>query len=160
MGLSEENIISERTLTRGQFIFRRFGRPAVTLGVLTDKLPNTSGLARGQIDQDLKGSRAIQKAQGPVSAAGTAQHEGGVRGHGTHGASAPRGYGAVAGFSSPRAPPAGFAPLAAGGWRGGAAATKPVMLPLLKQERRRRWRRRQRPSSAAVQPRFVINRQF
>ena len=59
-----------------------------------------------------------------------APHEGAVRGHGTHGAFAPRRHGAVGGFSSPRAPPAGFAPLTAGGWRDGAAATKPVVLPL------------------------------
>ena len=48
MGLSDDKMILERTLTRGQFILRRFGCPAVTLGVFTDKLPNTHGLARGQ----------------------------------------------------------------------------------------------------------------
>ena len=119
----------ERTLTRGQFILRRFGCPAVTLGVFTDKLPNTRGLGRGQIDQDLKDSRAIQKAQGQASAVGTAPHMGGARGRGAYGGPAFRGHGAVVGFPSPRAPPAGLAPLAAGGWRG-AATTKPVMLPL------------------------------
>ena len=39
--LSEDKMILERTLTRGQFILRRFGCSAVTLGVFTDKLPNT-----------------------------------------------------------------------------------------------------------------------
>ena len=48
----------------------------------TDKLSNTRGLPRGQIDQDRKDGRAIQKAQGVVSAAGTAPHKGSVRGRG------------------------------------------------------------------------------
>ena len=60
--LSDDKMILERALTRGQFILRRFGCPAVTLGVFTDKLPNTRNLARGQIDQDLKDGRAIPKA--------------------------------------------------------------------------------------------------
>ena len=64
-----------------------------------DKLSNTRGLDRGQIDQDRKDGRAIQKVQGPVSAAGTAPHKGSVRGRGTYGSSAPRGHGAVAGIS-------------------------------------------------------------
>ena len=32
-----------------------------------DKLSNTLSLARGQIDQDSKDGRAIQKVQGPIS---------------------------------------------------------------------------------------------
>ena len=64
-----------------------------------DKLSNTRGLDRGQIDQDRKDGRAIQKVQGPVSAAGTAPHKGSVRGRGTCGSSAARGLGAVAGIS-------------------------------------------------------------
>ena len=43
-----------------------------------DKLSNTLGLARGQIDQDHKDGRAIQKKQRPVSAAGMAPHKGSV----------------------------------------------------------------------------------
>ena len=64
-----------------------------------DKLSNTRGLDRGQIDQDRKDGRAIQKVQGPVSAAGTAPHKGSVRGRGTYGSSTSRGLGAVAGIS-------------------------------------------------------------
>ena len=64
------------------------------------KLSNTLGLARGQIDQDRKDGRAIQKVQSPVSAAGTAPHKGSVRGRGTYGSSASRGLGAVAGISA------------------------------------------------------------
>ena len=129
MGLSDGRMTLERTLTRGQFILRRFGCPAVTLRVFTDKLPNTRGLARGLINRDLKDGRAIQTAQGPVSAAGTAPHKGSVRGRGAYSGPALRGHSVVAGFSSPRVLLAGFAPLAAGGRRG-AAATKPVVLPL------------------------------
>ena len=58
------------------------------------KLSNTLGLARGQIDQDRKDGRAIQKVQSPVSAAGTAPHKGSVRGRGTYGSSTSRGLGA------------------------------------------------------------------
>ena len=64
-----------------------------------DKLSNTLGLARGQIGQDRKDGRAIQKVQGPVSAAGTAPHKGSVRGRGTCGSCASRRLGAVAGIS-------------------------------------------------------------
>ena len=64
----------------------------------TDKV-GTRGLARGQIDQDRKDGRAIEKAQGPVSAAGTALHKGSVRARGTYDSSAPRGHRAVAGIS-------------------------------------------------------------
>ena len=64
-----------------------------------DKPSNTLGLARGQIDQDRKDGRTIQKVQGPVSAAGTAPHKGSVRGRGTYGSSASCGLGAVAGTS-------------------------------------------------------------
>ena len=42
MGLFEGKIILERTLTRGYFIRRRYGSPAVILGVCTDKLPRPS----------------------------------------------------------------------------------------------------------------------
>ena len=56
-------------------------------------------LVKGQIDQDRKDRRAIQKVQGPVSAAGTAPHKGSVRGRGTYGSPAFRGLGAVAGIS-------------------------------------------------------------
>ena len=115
MGLSEDKMILERTLTRGQFIRRRFRCPVVTLGVFTDKLPNTRGLARGQIDQDLKDGRAIPKEQGQASTVGTAPHKGGVRGRGVYGGPAFGGHGAIAGFASPRALAAGFAPLVAGG---------------------------------------------
>ena len=41
----------------------------------TKKLSNTLGLARGQIDQDRKDGRVIQKVQGPVSAAGITPHK-------------------------------------------------------------------------------------
>lgn len=64
-----------------------------------------------------------------MSVAGTAPHKGGVRGRGAYGDPALRGHGTITGFSSPRATPPGFVPLAAGGWRG-AAATKLVVLPL------------------------------
>ena len=64
-----------------------------------DKLSNTLGLARGQIDQDRKDGHAIQKVQGSVSAAETGPHKGSVRGRGTNGSSASRGLGAVAGIS-------------------------------------------------------------
>ena len=64
-GLSSEQSFLEQTLTRGQFLLRRFGCPAVTLGVFTDKLPNTRSLTKGHIDdEDLKDGRAVQKAQG------------------------------------------------------------------------------------------------
>ena len=65
----------------------------------TNELSNTSGTTRGQIDQDRMDGRAIQKAQGPVSAAGTVPHKGSVRGRGTYGAFAPHGHGAVEGIS-------------------------------------------------------------
>ena len=65
-----------------------------------DKLSNTLSLARGQIDQDRKDGRAIQKVQGPVSGAVTAPHKGSVRGRRTYGSSASRGLGTVAGISS------------------------------------------------------------
>ena len=74
-----------------------FGSSAVLS--FPDKLSNTLGLARGQIDQDRTDRRAIQKVQGPVSAAGTAPHKGSVRGRGTYGSSTSRGLGAVAGIS-------------------------------------------------------------
>ena len=64
-----------------------------------DKLSNTLGLARGQIDQDRQDGRAIQKVQGLVSAGGAAPHKGSVRGRGTYGTSASRGLGAVAEIS-------------------------------------------------------------
>ena len=64
-----------------------------------DKPSNTLGLARGQIDQDRKDGRAIQKVQGPVPAVGAAPHKGSVRGRGTCGSSAPRDHGAIAGIS-------------------------------------------------------------
>ena len=64
-----------------------------------DELSDTLGLVKGQIDQDRKDRRAIQKVQGPVSAAGTAPHKGSVRGRGTYGSPASRGLGAVAGIS-------------------------------------------------------------
>ena len=70
MGLSPEQAILELTLTRGEFVIRHFKCPAVTLGVFTDKLPNSRGPARGQIDQDLKDGRAIQKALGRCSTTG------------------------------------------------------------------------------------------
>ena len=59
----------------------------------------------------------------------TAPHKGGARGPRAYAGSAFRDHGAIAGFPSPRVPPTGVAPLAAGGWRG-AATTKPVVLPL------------------------------
>ena len=65
----------------------------------TDKPSNTRGQARGQIDQDRKDGRAIQKVQGLVSAGGAAPHKGSVRGRGTYGTSASRGLGAVAEIS-------------------------------------------------------------
>ena len=130
-GLNSERAILERTLTRGEFVLRRFKCPAVTLGVFTDKLPNSRGLARAQIDQDLKDGRAIQKALGVGSTAGkAAPHTGASRGRGAYGASAPHGYSTLAGYTAQRAPPAGFAPLAAGVGRGGAAAAQSVVLPL------------------------------
>ena len=64
----------------------------------TDKLSNTRGIARGQIYQDHKDERGIQKMQGQVSAAATAPHNGSVQGQGTYDPSAPRGVGAVAGI--------------------------------------------------------------
>ena len=131
MGLNSERAILERTLTRGEFVLRRFKCSAVTLGVFTDKLPNSRGLARAQIDQDLKDGRAIQKALGVGSTAGkAAPHTGASRGRGAYGTSAPHGYSTLAGYTAQRAPPAGFAPLAAGVGRGGAAAAQSVVLPL------------------------------
>ena len=63
MGLPSEQAILERILTRGQFVLRRFGCPAVTLevtlGVFTDKLPNMRGLTKSQIDQDLTDGPAV-----------------------------------------------------------------------------------------------------
>ena len=168
------NTILECTLTRGQFIFRRFGRPAVTLGVLTDKLPNTSGLARGQIDRDLKDDRAIQKAQDPVSAAGTAPQGGATRRRrprawhprclrpppprsgrwvlfaaGTARRLRSANGGGMARWCSSHE--AGRAPAAFGG--GGPQEEKE------RKRKRERRRRRQCSASAAVQPRFVTNRQ-
>ena len=108
----------------------RFGGPAVTLGVFRVKLPNSRGLAKGQIDQDLKGGRAIQKALGAGSRVGKASPTGAGRGRGGYGASAPRGYSVLGGFSAQRAPSAGFTPLAGEVWRGGAATAQSVVLPL------------------------------
>ena len=62
-----------------------------------DKPSNTLGLARGQIDQDRKDGRTIQKVQGPVSAAGTAPHKSTVRGRGNYGSSAPAATGRAMG---------------------------------------------------------------
>ena len=64
-----------------------------------DKLSNTLGLARGQIDQDRKDGRAIQKVQGSVSAAGTPPCKVIVRGRGTYGSYASRDLGTVVGIS-------------------------------------------------------------
>ena len=58
-GLSSKQAIWERMLTRGQFVLRRFGSPAITLGVFADKLPSTRGLTKRQIDQDLTDRRGI-----------------------------------------------------------------------------------------------------
>ena len=71
MTLSEETVLLEHALTRGQFILRLFGCPAVHR-----QLSNTRGLAKGQVDPNRKHRRAIRKAQGPVSAAGTALNKG------------------------------------------------------------------------------------
>ena len=94
MGLSEEKVLLERALTRGS---SSFGSSAAQ--PFTDNLSSTRGLAGGQIDQDRKYGRAVQKAQDPISGAGTAPRNGDVRGRGTYGVSAPRGPGAVAGIS-------------------------------------------------------------
>ena len=63
MGLPSEQAGLERMLTRGQFVLRRFGCPAVSLGatlrVFTDELPGTRDLTKRQIDQDLNDGRAI-----------------------------------------------------------------------------------------------------
>ena len=61
----------------------------------TDKISSTRGLAKGQIDQDRKDGCTIQKAQGPISTAGTAPHKVGARGRGNYGSSASRGLGVV-----------------------------------------------------------------
>ena len=61
----------------------------------TDKISSTRGLAKGQIDQDRKDGCTIQKAQGPISTAGTAPHNVGARGRGNYGSSASRGLGVV-----------------------------------------------------------------
>ena len=108
-------------------MLRRFKCSAVTLGVFTEKLPNSRGLARGHIDQERKDGRAIQKALGVGPTVEKAPPTGAGRGRGA----APSGYSALTGFSAQRAPPVGFAPLAAGGWRGGATAAQSVVLPLL-----------------------------
>ena len=136
LGLTSAKNILERTLTRGEFILRRYNCPHVTLSVFTDKLPNTRGLSKDQIERDLKDARAIQKAQSPGSKAGTAPFTGGARGRGAYGASAPSSYPASrGGYAAPprgswqRAPPAGFAPLPPAGRHTGAVATQPVMLP-------------------------------
>lgn len=55
-----------------EFVVRRFGCPAVTSGVFTDKLPNTRRLTKSQIDQDLEDGRAIQKVLGTGSTVGSA----------------------------------------------------------------------------------------
>ena len=47
----------------------------------------------------------------------------------SHGGPVLRGHAASSGDSWQRAPPTGFAPLPAGGWRSAASATQPVMLP-------------------------------
>ena len=90
MGLSAEQAILERTRTRGQFLIRCFRCPAVPLGAFTDKLPNTRGLTKSQIDQNLENRCVIQKAQGSESTVGKAPAKGDARGRGYYGASAPR----------------------------------------------------------------------
>ena len=87
MGLSPAQAISKRTVTRGVFVLKPFMCPAVTLGVFTDKLPSSSGLARGQFDQDLKDGWTTQKAPGVESTVGNPPPTGAVQGRGE----APRG---------------------------------------------------------------------
>ena len=53
--------------------------------MFTDKLPNTRGLGRDQIIQDVNAGHAILKAQGKASAGGTVRRKGGVRRRGAYG---------------------------------------------------------------------------
>ena len=76
MALSCKQAILDRMLTRGQFVLRHFGWPAVTVGVFTDKLPSPRGLTKSKIDQDLRDGRAIQEALGGGSTVGTASPHG------------------------------------------------------------------------------------
>ena len=128
MGLNSERAILERTLTRGELVLRGFMCPALPLGVFTDKLPNSRGLARAQIEQDLKEGQAIEKMLSVGSTTGKAPPTGASRGLGAYGASAPHGYSAFAGLSARPGTPASFAPLAAGVGREVAAAAQSVVL--------------------------------
>ena len=118
MRLLSEKGFSGRAFPLRQFVPRRFGCPAVTMRVFTDNLSNTRGLTKSKVDHDLKDGRAIQKVLGIGVTVGTEPPNDGTRGRGFYGAYALRGYAAPAETSSQRAPPVGFAPLAAGGVTG------------------------------------------
>ena len=92
-GCPGKKVLLERAPTRGQFNLRLFSCPAV------HRKTQHPRFSQGQIDQDREDGRAVEKVQGPVSTAGTAPHEGSVRGRGANDSSAPRGHGAVAGIS-------------------------------------------------------------
>ena len=73
LGLLEERIVLKRTLTRGQLIL--FSTLSALLRPRASSPTNSANArcsTRSPIEQTLENRRAIQKAQSPVSAVGTA----------------------------------------------------------------------------------------
>ena len=119
LGLLEAQRVLERTIWRGLCVMRRFQNDAaLTLALFTDKLPNSRGVSKLQLDLDSKQVRALQKAMG--KGGGSAAHSGGK--------SARSGYGVGGGVGLPSLLPAaaGFSPPLSMGL-GSASGLAPTM---------------------------------